>query len=138
MSNRAPVVPAGAPFGASSSYDGMAMRVVRVLDSDDPGHPGGRLVDGLERHRRPRLLRRERPFVPTDADAGAAVAIANTSAAGDDIDTSTAHGFVAGDRVVFTALTGGAGLKTNTEYYVIAANLAANTFQVSTTPAAPQ
>jgi hypothetical protein len=71
--------------------------------------------------------------VPTDADDGAAVAIANTSAAADDIiDTSTAHGFVAGDRVVFTALTGGAGLTTNREYYVIAANLAASSFQVST------
>lgn len=32
LSQRAPVVPAGAPYGASSSYGGFAMRVVRVLD----------------------------------------------------------------------------------------------------------
>lgn len=58
-----------------------------------------------------------------------------TSAAADDIiDTTTdPHGLVAGDRVVFSSLTGGAGLTTNREYYVIAANLADTTFQVSTT-----
>lgn len=57
-----------------------------------------------------------------------------TSAAADNIiDTTAAHGFAAGDRVVFSALTGGAGLDTNTAYYVIAANLGAQTFQVSTT-----
>lgn len=33
MSTRAPIVPAGAPYGASVSSDGFAMRVVRVLDS---------------------------------------------------------------------------------------------------------
>ena len=57
-----------------------------------------------------------------------------TSAAADDIiDTATAHGLAAGDRVTFTALTGGTGLSTNRDYYVIADNLAAQTFQVSTT-----
>lgn len=67
--------------------------------------------------------------------AGADVTLSNPSAAADDIiDTTAAHGFVAGDRVRFTALTGGAGLSTNTDYYVIAANLAAQTFQVSATP----
>jgi len=67
--------------------------------------------------------------------AGADVALANPSAAADDIiDTAAAHGFIAGDKVRFTALTGGAGLSTGVDYYVIAANLAATTFQVSTTP----
>jgi hypothetical protein len=33
ISNRAPVVPSGAPFGSSQSYQGFAMRMVRVLDS---------------------------------------------------------------------------------------------------------
>lgn len=133
MSNRSPVVPAGAPFGASTSFDGFAMRIVRVLESSsiedilaldswvgtnvtaDPGYfdPNGR-------------------FTPTDADAGAAKAVTGASAT--DIFTSNGHGYNAGDRVVFTALTGGAGLVTNQEYFVIAANLAANTFQVSATP----
>lgn len=66
--------------------------------------------------------------------AGSSITLANPSAAADDIiDTSGAHGLAAGDQVVFSALTGGAGLTTNTLYYVIAANLAATTFQVSLT-----
>jgi hypothetical protein len=62
------------------------------------------------------------------ADAGKSV----TSAS--DIFTSTAHGYSAGDLVVFTSLTGGSNLVTTRPYYVIAANLAANTFQVALTP----
>lgn len=70
-------------------------------------------------------------IVPT----GTAVTLANPSAALDDIiDTTAAHGLSAGDQVVFTALTGGAGLSINTPYYVIATNLAATTFMVSATP----
>lgn len=34
LSTAAPLVPAGAPFGASSSYGGMALRLVRVFDAD--------------------------------------------------------------------------------------------------------
>jgi hypothetical protein len=34
LSNRAPVVPSGAPFGSSQAYQGYALRLVRVLDSD--------------------------------------------------------------------------------------------------------
>lgn len=34
LSLAAPVVPAGAPYGASMSHDGMAMRLVRVFDPD--------------------------------------------------------------------------------------------------------
>lgn len=34
MSQRAPLVPAGAPFGASESYAGMALRTVRIFDAD--------------------------------------------------------------------------------------------------------
>lgn len=67
--------------------------------------------------------------------AGSNVTLANPSAAADDIiDTSSAHGFAAGDRVRFTALTGGAGLSTNTDYYVSSTSLAAQTFRVSATP----
>lgn len=66
--------------------------------------------------------------------AGSSITLANPSAAADDIiDTTGAHGLAAGDQVVFSALTGGTGLTTNTLYYVIAANLASQTFQVSTT-----
>lgn len=34
LSSRAPVVPAGAPFGATNTYGGFAMRTVRVFDPD--------------------------------------------------------------------------------------------------------
>lgn len=57
----------------------------------------------------------------------------STSAAADDIIDATAHGFVEDQEIEFTALTGGAGLTVGTRYFVIAANLAANTFQVSAT-----
>lgn len=134
MSNRAPIVPAGAPFGASQSYEGFAMRMVRVLDSDEiqdilalDSWVGTNLVKD------PGYFDLDGRFVPTDATPGTAVTL-QTSAAADDIIDATAHGFSAGDRVVFTSLTGGTGLSTNREYYVIAANLAANTFQVSTAP----
>lgn len=69
---------------------------------------------------------------PILLDAGPVVTLL-TSAAADDILDATAHGFVAGDKVRFVTLTGGAGLTVGTVYHVIAANLAANTFQVSAT-----
>jgi len=63
-----------------------------------------------------------------------------TSAAADDIfDTVADHGLLENDQVIFTTLTGGGGISvdsnpdTATPYYVIAANLAARTFQVSAT-----
>jgi hypothetical protein len=133
MSVRAPVVPASAPFGATTAFDGLAMRVVRVLESAS-------IQDilaldswvGTNVTKDPGYFDSNGRFQPTDADAGASLAV--TGVAATDIFTSTAHGYVAGDRVVFTALTGGAGLVTKQAYYVIAANLAANTFQVSATP----
>jgi N4-gp56 family major capsid protein len=135
MSQRAPVVPAGAPFGATQSYKGFALRVVRVLDSatiEDILATDSWI--GLNTVTDDGYFDAAGRFWPREGAEGTAVTLANPSAAADDIiDTTAAHGFVAGDRVVFTALTGGAGLSTNREYFVIAANLAATTFQVSTT-----
>lgn len=56
-----------------------------------------------------------------------------TSAAADDIIDCTGHGFQVDDAIMFTSLTGGAGLVTGVIGYVIAANFGANTFQVSLT-----
>lgn len=134
LNNRAPVVPAGAPYGESRSFDGHAIRIVRVLDSDD-------IQDilaldswiGTNVVRDAGYFDADGRFVPTDQTPGAAVTL-QISAALDDIIDATAHGFAVGDRVVFTSLTGGAGLQTNRDYYVIAANYGANTFQVSATP----
>jgi hypothetical protein len=64
------------------------------------------------------------------ADAGKAV----TGVTSTDIFTATAHGYAAGDLVVFSALTGGANLVTARPYFVLATNLAANTFSVGLTP----
>lgn len=54
-----------------------------------------------------------------------------TATASTDVVNSTAHGLTDGDSVVFTALTGGAGLSTDTPYYVVSA--ATDTFKVSLT-----
>lgn len=63
---------------------------------------------------------------------GPDIALANPSAAADDIiDTAAAHGLAVGDPVVFTALTGGAGLEVDTVYYVVSASFAASTFRVA-------
>ena len=48
------------------------------------------------------------------------------------ITTTTNHGLVADQRVRFSALTGGAGLFTGVNYYILASGLAAKTFKVST------
>lgn len=58
-----------------------------------------------------------------------------TASASTDLITITGHGLVAGDQVVFTALTGGAGLAVGVNYKVIAAGLTVNAFSVSQTTA---
>lgn len=61
------------------------------------------------------------------------VALATSAAVDDIIDTATAHGFTAGQRVMLESKTGGTGLSALTPYFVIAANLAATTLQVALT-----
>lgn len=56
-----------------------------------------------------------------------------TATASTDLVNKTAHGLVAGDRVYFTALNGGAGLALGTGYYVLASGITANAFKVSLT-----
>lgn len=56
---------------------------------------------------------------------------AATIAAATDAVTATAHGFANGERVVFVALTGGAGLTVGTTYFVRDAT--ASTFKVAAT-----
>jgi hypothetical protein len=60
----------------------------------------------------------------------AIVSFAVTGVAATDIITATGSAFANGQPVRFTALTGGAGLNTTTNYYVI--NVSGDTFQVST------
>ena len=134
MSIRSPMVPAGAPYGASMAFDGMAMRIVRILDSD--AIEDVLALDswvGTNTVKDPGYFDSNGRWYPTDADAGSPVTISTAAAADDIFHTATAHGYSAGDRVVVTSLTGGAGAVTMQEYFVIAANLAAQTFQVSAT-----
>lgn len=56
-----------------------------------------------------------------------------TCVAATNLFTKASHGLVAGDRVTFSAIVGGAGISTSTTYYVRSANLTANTFELSTT-----
>lgn len=56
-----------------------------------------------------------------------------TATASTDVFALTAHGYVAGNAVQFSALTGGAGVTAGTTYYVIASGLTANAFKVSAT-----
>lgn len=66
------------------------------------------------------------------SNVGPDVALANPSAATDDIiDTTGAHGFAINDKVKFTALAGGAGLVVGTTYYVVSTSLGSTTFRVA-------
>jgi hypothetical protein len=60
-----------------------------------------------------------------------AVSFSATIAASDDFVTATGHTFSNGDQVVFTSLTGGAGLTANIRYFV--RDAATNVFKVATT-----
>ncbi len=129
-----PEVPQGATWGASETFAGMTMRLLRDYDFDNVRDrlladlflgTGTVLDEGY--------FDSEGRFQPREDTIGSSITLAISAAADDIIDTTTDHGYAAGDRVVFTSLTGGAGLSTNREYYVIAASLAATTFKVSQT-----
>lgn len=62
-----------------------------------------------------------------DADPGKSV----TATAAGDLFTSAAHGYANGNLVVFSGMTGGAGIKAGDPYFVI--GVTANTFQVAKT-----
>lgn len=134
LSMKAPAVPAGAAWGVTKSLDGFAMRAVQGFDIDTVED---RVI--FDAWMGTAVVTDEGYFdangiwVPSEGDVGASVALATSAAADDIIDTATAHGYVAGDKVVFPSLTGGTGLTAGRVYYVIAANLAATTFQVSVT-----
>lgn len=66
---------------------------------------------------------------------GSNIAMANPSAAADDIlDTTGAHGLSIGDAVVFTSLTGGTGLTAGRVYWVVDTSFGSTTFRVSDKP----
>lgn len=62
-------------------------------------------------------------------DSSTAGASSITGSSSDDVIADTAHGLSNGDRIQFTAITGGTGISLNTTYFVI--NAATDTFQIS-------
>ena len=131
---RAPAVPAGMGWGEVRDQEGFALRIVRIMDSatiDDilalDAWLGSTVVAD------PGYYTAAGQFVPAEGPAEAAVTLASSLATNDIINTATAHGYVAGDRIVFPTLTGGAGLVINREYFVSATSLAATTFRPSAT-----
>lgn len=71
-------------------------------------------------------------ITPSTVDTRAATALPTvTATAATNKVNSTAHGLANGDVVIFSALTGGAGLAVDTPYYVV--NKATNDFEVSAT-----
>lgn len=71
---------------------------------------------------------------PVEVSLGVVETKAVTGVAATDLFTSTDHQMDVGQQVVFTAVTGGAGLVTNsTVYYVIASGLTVDAFKLSLT-----
>ena len=134
LSMKAPVVPEGATWGRSMSFAGLAMRVLRDYDYTNTSdrlladvYVGANTVadDG---HFNANGL-----WVPS---VGARPVGENFSATGEadtELFTSVAHGLEVGDKIQFSALTGGTGLTTATDYFVIASGLTADAFKLSET-----
>lgn len=132
LSMRAPAIPDGVGWGASESFGGLSMRVIRDYDFtnirdrllanvyigtgivNDTGYTDANGV-----------------FVPAEATPGTAATI--TSSTGAVVTNSGTNGFVAGDRIVFTSIVGPTNLVVNRTYYVLAASLAATTFTFAAT-----
>lgn len=119
MSQRAPVVPSGAPWGRSASFSGMALRMVQTLDPDtiedilatDAWIGTNTVTDEG-------YFDAQGKFQPSESAVSSAKTLATSAAADDELDFAAAHGLSAGDVVVFESLTGGTGLETGVGYTV--------------------
>ena len=134
MSMKTPPLPVGV-WGDIISRDGFSMRVVRGFDLDTVEHRT--IFDawvGTAAVTDEGYYDANGVWVPAEGDLGTAITLTTSAAADDIVDATAAHGLAAGDAIVFTSLTGGTGLTTGRVYYVIAANLDSDSFQVSTTP----
>lgn len=135
LAMRAPIVPDGASWGTTATYNGLSMRVLRDYDFlNVRDRLLANVFIGVDSITDTGIIDSEGRFNPDPLGQGATITLTTSAAADDILDTTTPHGFVAGQVVKFATLTGGAGLTVGTNYYVIAANLAAQTFQVSATP----
>jgi hypothetical protein len=137
LSNRAPASPVG-QYAAQMSSGGFAMRLVRGFDLDTVEHRT--IFDswlGTAAVTDEGYFDGDGVWTPATLDVGAAVTLATSAHADDIFDTAAAHGFEAGDPVVFTSLTGGdasTAALIGRVVYVIATSLGSQTFRVSLTP----
>lgn len=133
LSMKTPPLPAGI-WGETRSQDGFSMRVVRGFDLDSVEHRT--IFDawmGTAAVTDEGYFDANGIWVPATGDLGDSVTLATSAASDDIVDTAAAHGFVAGDAVVFTSLTGGTGLTVGRVYYVVATSLDTTTFRVAAT-----
>jgi hypothetical protein len=70
--------------------------------------------------------------IPAIAGKNGSYTLASGDASTDIIVASSAHNLSSGDQIQFSALTGGTGLSTGTDYYIRGANLTATNFMVAT------
>lgn len=132
LATMAPQVPDGAAWGTTESYAGLAMRVLR--DYDFMNVQDRLLADmfvGAATVLDNGYLDANGQFQPSTDDADAPSVTGVTGVATTDVITATGHGFANGDKVQFTALTGGAGLTTGTNYFV--RDRTTNTFKLALT-----
>lgn len=107
---------------------------------EDPNVGRGRPKDRLNHARAqsdvvaPRLTHFGSP-VRVIGETGDAALTGVTAVAATDLITKAGHGYSAGDRVVFSALTGGAGIVPGTRYFVRTTGLTTNDFTISLTGA---
>jgi hypothetical protein len=73
------------------------------------------------------IFANDRNFIQTDTETGKAA----TGVAATDVITVTSHGWVNTQPVIFTAINGGAGLSTNTTYFV--RDVSGDTFKLAAT-----
>lgn len=132
LSLQAPEVPGGASWGDSAEWGGLAMRLIR--DYDFINVRDRLLVDifaGTAAVLDNGYINGSGQFVPSTDDAGSPAQSGVTGNETTDVITLNGHGFSDGDKVKFSALTGGAGLSTNTEYFV--RDKTTNTFKLAAT-----
>lgn len=132
LASQAPVVPDGASWGASETFAGLALRLLR--DYDFLYVRDRLLCDlfiGTAAVMDNGYIDANGRFQPSTDDEDAPSAEDVTGVAATNVITANAHGFANGDKVQFTAITGGTGLVISTNYFVVSRT--ANTFKLAAT-----
>jgi hypothetical protein len=130
-------VTGGAPAYArqACAFDAAASRIKSLTGTELFDIPAGTTVRCISLCNTASGASTLRAWSPAGASARRAIGVVAADLAGNTIQ-SPAHGLVAGNSVLFWATVGAAlptGLSEDTEYFVIAAGLTTDVFEVSTT-----